>query len=98
MGPRVVTPSRSMRLWKLSCVIFWSIFCVVVPRVPDACLAECPSPGQKSQERARLKKYLSWLGLKMRNKGCYWCAKLSDCGFGPLPGGKVKRGESLVKA
>ena len=41
-------------------------------------IAECQSPDQKSQERVRLKKYRSWLGLKTRNKRCYWCAKLWD--------------------
>jgi hypothetical protein len=52
-------------------------FALVGPRVPGARIAECPNSGQKSQECARLKKYRSWLGLKTRNQGCYWCAKLS---------------------
>ncbi len=47
------------------------------PRVPGARIAECRNSGQKSQDRARLKKYRSWLGSKTRNQGCYWCAKLS---------------------
>jgi hypothetical protein len=32
------------------------LFCVFVPRVPSAYIAELPSPGQKSQERVQLKK------------------------------------------
>jgi hypothetical protein len=57
---------------------FGRYFALVGPRVAGARIAECPNPNQKSQERARLKKYRSWLGLKTWNKGCYWCAKLWD--------------------
>ena len=61
-------------------------------------IAECQSPDQKSQERVRLKKYRSWLGLKTQTKGPYALAELLGLRLWTLPGGKVKRGESLVKA
>ena len=59
---------------------------------------ECPSPDQKSQERVRLKKYRSWLGLKTRNKEVLLVRQALGLRLWTLPGGKVKRGESLVKA
>jgi ADP-ribose pyrophosphatase YjhB (NUDIX family) len=58
----------------------------------------CPRSRAKAQYCGRPKRFRLWRGLKIRSNGVLSVRQAAGFKFWTLPGGKVKRGESLVKA